>query len=162
VKFEFTVLTPTIQERINLCTLLKESLSRVGIIVNVKPVEFAVLQEMMQEHKFMAAFGGWSTGADPDTSENIWGTGEMRNFGYYSNPEVDRLFKEGRTVFERAERAERYAKIHEITYNDQPYMWLYFRSSFYAFSKSLRGYNFSPRGPYHYGPGFASIYKVKQ
>ena len=38
--------------------------------------------------------------------------------------------------------------------------WLYFQSAFYAFNKELRGYKFSPRGPYHYGPGFSSIWRA--
>jgi peptide/nickel transport system substrate-binding protein len=35
------------------------------------------------------------------------------------------------------------------------------RNSFYGFSKSLRGYVFSPRGPYNYSPGFGSIWKPR-
>jgi peptide/nickel transport system substrate-binding protein len=160
-KFEFSILVASIPDRIKLCTLLKENLAQIGILCNVRPVEFAVLQEKMQNHEFQAAFGGWGTGTDPDTSENIWGTGEMRNYGFYSNKEVDKLFELGRLEFDRQKRAEIYAKIHEIIYADQPYTWLFFRNSFYAFSKQLRGYNFSPRGPFHYGPGFSSIYKTK-
>jgi peptide/nickel transport system substrate-binding protein len=46
-----------------------------------------------------------------------------------------------------------------LLWADQPYTRLYYRNAFYGFNKSLRGYVFSPRGPYHYGPGFSSIYK---
>ena len=35
---------------------------------------------------------------------------------------------------------------------------VYFRNAFYGFNKELRGYAFSPRGPYSYGPGFDSIW----
>ena len=56
-------------------------------------------------------------------------------------------------------RAKIYGKIHELLYEDQPYTWLYFRNSFYGFNKDLRGYVFSPRGPYGYGPGFSSLWK---
>jgi peptide/nickel transport system substrate-binding protein len=31
----------------------------------------------------------------------------------------------------------------------------------YAFNKSLRGYMYSPRGPFHYSPGISSIWKAK-
>jgi peptide/nickel transport system substrate-binding protein len=160
-KFEFGIVVPTIPERIKVCTLLKENLAQIGIICNVRPIEFAVLQEKMMNHEFQAAFGGWGTGSDPDTSENIWGTGHERNYGFYSNKEVDKLFDLGRKEFDRKKRGALYAKIHELTYADQPYTWLFYRNSFYAFNKQLRGYTFSPRGPYHYGPGFSSIYKVK-
>ncbi|HLJ12057.1 MAG TPA: peptide-binding protein [Planctomycetaceae bacterium] len=161
VKFEFSIICPTVPERVKLCTLLKENLAQIGVICNVRQLEPTVLQDMMLNHKFEAAFGGWGTGADPDTSDNIWATGEGRNFGFYSNPKVDELYKQGRLEFDRKKRGEIYGKIHSLIFEDQPYTFLYFRNSFYAFSKKLRGYNFSPRGPFHYGPGFSSIYKAK-
>ena len=159
VPFEFTVVCsqqPMAQE---ICTLLQQSLDRIGVRVNVKPTEFTVLQQLLLENRFDAAFGGWGTGTDPDTSENIWATNAGRNFGSYSNPEVDRLFVEGRTEVDRAKRAEKYSRIHELLWEDQPYTWLYWRNSFYGFSKDLRGYVFSPRGPFHYSPGFGSLWK---
>ena len=159
VPFEFTILcnqTPIAQE---ICTLLQQSLERIGVRVNVKPTEFTVLQQLLLEKKFDAAFGGWGAGADPDTSANIWASGEGRNFGSYSNPEVDRLFVEGRTEVDRAKRAEKYARIQELLWEDQPSTWLYWRNSFHGFSKDLRGYVFSPRGPFHYSPGFGSLWK---
>lgn len=161
VKFEFSILCPNVPDRIKLCTLLKENLAQIGVICNVRQLEGTVMQQKMLEHDFQAAFGGWGTGTDPDSSDNIWATGEGRNFGYYSNPKVDELYKLGRLEFDRKKRGEIYGKIHQLIYDDQPYTFLYFRNAFYVFNKQLRGYNFSPRGPYHYGPGFNSIYKVK-
>ncbi len=49
-------------------------------------------------------------------------------------------------------------RIQELLYEDQPYTWLFWRNSFYGFSKQLRGYVFSPRGPFHYSPGFSSLW----
>ena len=46
-----------------------------------------------------------------------------------------------------------------LLWEDQPYTWLYFRNAYFGFNKQLRGYNFSPRGPYNYGPGFDAIWK---
>jgi peptide/nickel transport system substrate-binding protein len=159
VTFEFTILTSNRQDRIDICNLLKQNLGQIGILCNVRPLEFTVLQQLTQEHKFHAAFGGWGTGTDPDTSENIWGTDEERNFGQYSNPEVDRLFDEGRREFDPEKRAEIYGKIHTLLYEDQPYTWLFTRNAYYGFNRRLRGYMFSPRGPYNYGPGFGSLWK---
>ena len=158
VPFEFTVLSSQQPIALEICTLLQQSLERIGVRVNVKPTEFTVLQQLLLEKKFDASFGGWGAGADPDTSSNIWVTGEGRNFGSYSNPEVDRLFVEGRTEVDRAKRAEKYARIQELLWEDQPYTWLYWRNSFHGFSKDVRGYVFSPRGPFHYSPGFGSLW----
>lgn len=159
VDFEFSVLTSNRQDRVDICTLLKQNLGEIGIKVNVRPLDFTVLQEKMQKHEFQASFGGWGTGTDPDTSENIWGTNHDRNFGRYSNPRVDELFDKGRHTFDVAEREKIYQEIHRLTYDDQPYMWLYFQNAYYGFNRSLRGYKFSPRGPYSYSPGFSSIWK---
>jgi peptide/nickel transport system substrate-binding protein len=161
VPFEFTLLVNQHPFRIAICTLLKENLEQIGVIANVRPVEVTALQEMMQKKSFQACFSGWGSGTDPDSSENIWKTGEMRNYCGYSNPEVDRLFAEGRRELDRSRRAEKYARIQEILYEDQPYTWLFWRNSFYGFSKSLRGYAFSPRGPYHYSPGSGSLWKPR-
>lgn len=159
IPFRFTIMTANRPLSLSICTLLKENLDQIGIICEVKPTEFTVMQEKARNHQFQAMFGGWGTGTDPDTSINLWKTGAARNYGQYSNPEVDKLFQEGRREFDKDKRAKIYGKIHELLYEDQPYTWLYFRNSFYGFNKDLRGYVFSPRGPYGYGPGFGSLWK---
>ena len=162
VPFEFSIVVNQQPLRIAICTLLKENLDQIGIRLNVRPVESTVLQDLTLNRKFQAYLGGWGAGTDPDTSENLWKTGAMRNFCNYSNPEVDRLYAEGRQEFDRSKRAKKYGRIQEILYDDQPYTWLYWRNSFYGFSKEVRGYVFSPRGPYHYSPGFGSLWKPQQ
>ncbi len=158
VKFEFSVMCSNQQLRIDICTSLKESLDRIGIVCNVQPTEFTVMQERAREGKFQAQFAGWGTGADPFSTENLWGTGQERNYVNYSNKEVDDLFAKAKFELERDKRAEYYRKIDDILWEAQPYTWLYYRSAFYGFNKNLRGYSFSPRGPYSYSPGFDAIY----
>ena len=158
IPFEFTLDVVNYESRIRIATLLKECLDAIGIICHVKPTEFTVLIEKQRTHKFQAAFAGWGTGADPDTTANIFKTGEGRNYGFYSNTKVDALFEKARREFDDEKRAEIYGQIHMLLWEDQPYTWLYNRNSFYGFNKKLRGYNFSPRGPFLYGPGFSSVY----
>jgi peptide/nickel transport system substrate-binding protein len=161
IPFEFTLLCSQFEDRIQTCTLMKECLDSIGIICNVKPTEFTVLTQLMMDGNFQAEMGGWGSGADPDTSANIYKTGEERNYGSYSNPKVDELFIQARHEFDRDKRMALYGEIHKILWEDQPYTWLYYRNSFYAFNKKLRGYNFSPRGPFHFSPGFGSIYAAE-
>jgi peptide/nickel transport system substrate-binding protein len=159
VDFRFTVLTVNKQDRVDICTLLRESLDQIGVKVDVKPLEFPVVIDALQNKKFQAAFGGWGTGADPYTLENIFATGKDRNYGSYSNPAVDKLFEAGMRELDPENRVKVYQEIAQILYEDQPYTWLFHQNAFYGFNKSLRGYMFSPRGPYTYGPGFSSIWK---
>jgi peptide/nickel transport system substrate-binding protein len=162
VDFEFTIVTSNQPLRIAVCTLLKNNLEAIGVRCNVSPLDFPTLQEKVRKHEFQAHMGGWGTGADPDTSDNLWVTGEGRNFVQYSNRKVDELYEQGRKEFDRQKRAAIYAQIHEILYEDQPYTWLYFRNAFYGVNKDLRGFVVSPRGPYTYGPGFDAIWKPMQ
>jgi len=160
VKFEFSIMVRQDPLRVRICELLKFNLEQIGVTCNIAPMEATVLQERILNKEFQASYGGWGSGADPDTSDNVWATGQGRNFGSYSNPEVDRLFEEGRKEFDREKRAKIYARINDLIYEDQPSTFLFYRNSFYGFNRQLRGYNFSPRGPYHYGPGFSSLYQA--
>jgi peptide/nickel transport system substrate-binding protein len=158
-RFEFSIIVVNAAERVAICNLLRQNLSELGIICHVRPLEFTVLQEKTLKRQFHAHFGGWGTGTYPDTTENIFKTGSPRNYGGYSNPEVDALYEEALRSLDDTRREEIFRRIHLLLYEDQPYTWLFFRNSFYAFNKKLRGYNFSPRGPYNYSPGFGSVWK---
>jgi peptide/nickel transport system substrate-binding protein len=159
VPFEFTMLTYQTETGVQAAVLLKTSLEQVGVICNVKPTEFTVLVDSTQKKQFEAAMGGWGSSTDPDGSSNTYMTGEARNYGSYSNPRVDELFREGRRELDHERRAAIYAEIHKILWEDQPYTYLFYRNAFYAFSKKLQGYNFAPTGPYLFDPGMYSIFK---
>jgi peptide/nickel transport system substrate-binding protein len=167
VKFEFTLkfgAGSKVAERI--CTLTAENLSQIGIRCIVKPTEFTVLTDDAKKHNFDAMCAGWGSGADPDDSENLWTTKALqtggRNYTQYRNKDVDAWFEAGRREFDRTKRAEIYSKIALKLWEDQPYTWLYYRSSMYSFNKSIRGYMHSPRGPFHYSPGVFSLWKAKK
>ncbi len=159
VPFEFTLLTYQTETGIQASVLLKSSLEQIGVICNVKPTEFTVLVDSQQKKQFEAAMGGWGAGTDPFSSENMYGSDQPRNYGSYSNVEVDKLFKAGLRELDHEKRKKIYAEIHKLLWQDQPYTWLFYRNAFYGFSKKLRGYNFAPTGPYFFDPGMMSIYK---
>ncbi|MEZ6050677.1 MAG: peptide-binding protein [Planctomycetaceae bacterium] len=166
VPFEFTItIANASQTGIKICELLKSNLDQIGVICNIKPTEFTVLQEQARNHKFQAQCAGWGTGADPASGKNLWTTKAIeqngRNYVSYSNPRVDELFELGEREFDRDKRAKIYGEIATILWDDQPYTWLYFRSNFFAWNKDVRGYMFSPRGPYGYSPGLSALWKPK-
>jgi peptide/nickel transport system substrate-binding protein len=158
IPFEFTLLVSNKPDRIAICNLLRENLENIGVECKIQPLEAAVFQERVFKKQFQAEMAGWGAGADPSTSKNVYGTDEDRNYGAYTNKEVDRLFDEGEHEFDREKRGEIYGQIANLIYEDQPCMFLYEQSSFFGFNKRLRGYKFSPRGPFSYGPGFSSLW----
>jgi peptide/nickel transport system substrate-binding protein len=99
---------------------------------------------------------------DPDTIRNLWHTDAIkngRNYVGYSNPRVDKLLEKGSQELDRAKRAAIYAEIDRILYEDHPLTVLFYQSTLWAFSKSLRGYRVSPKGVHGLAPGFYSIWK---
>jgi peptide/nickel transport system substrate-binding protein len=165
VPFSFTVLVRQHDtERLNNCALLKECLEKIGVRCQIQQVEATVLFDRLKKHEFQAYYGGWRTGTDPDDADNLYITEAIedgRNFLRYSNPEVDRLFVEGRREFDQAKRAAIYGKIDQIIFHDQPCLFLFWRNSFWGFNNRLRGYMFSPKGPFEYDPGFFSIWTAQ-
>lgn len=158
VTFDFTIITVNKDDRIKICNLLKENLEQIGIRCTVRPQDFPTVIQALVSRDYEAAFGGWGTGTDPYTTENIFKTGEERNYAEYSNPVVDKLFEQGLKEFDFEKRRKIYQRIHEILWEDQPYTWLFYQNGYFAFSKRLRGYEFSPRGPFHFSPGIGAIW----
>ncbi|MEK6234820.1 MAG: ABC transporter substrate-binding protein, partial [Planctomycetales bacterium] len=159
--FEFSILVISRPDRIAICELLKKNLAEIGVVCRIRPLEFTVLQAQTRTHNFQAYFGGWGTGAYPDTGDNLWKTNASRNFVQYANPKVDRLYDLAKKELDDEKRRQMFGEIHTILYEDQPYTWLYFRNAYYGFNKNLRGYQFSPRGPFNYGPGAGSLWKPR-
>jgi len=160
VPFEFQLMTYQTETGIQAATLMKECLEQIGVIANVKPTEFVIIQDKLLKHEFDGCMGGWGAGTDPDTTWNIYGTGQQRNYGQYSNTQVDELFMAGRRERDREKRAEIYGQIHRLLWEDQPVTWLFYRNAFFGFNKKVRGYNFGPLGPFKFSPGFMSIYQA--
>jgi peptide/nickel transport system substrate-binding protein len=158
VKFEFDLVVSNKADRIAICNLFRESLESIGVTCNISPLEAAVFQERVFTKNYQAQMSGWSPGADPYTTKNIFVTGQGRNSGSYSNPEVDGLYEEASKEFDREKQAVLYGRIHQLVNEDQPYLFLYNKNWLYGFNKQLRGYRFSPRGPFHYSPGIEALW----
>ncbi len=159
VPFEFTMLVHDQPLRVRTCELLRDDLARIGVRMSVLPMEHSLLVDRTQARRFEAWHGGWGAAADPDATESAWKTGGLRNLVGYSNPQLDLLYDEGRRELDRTKRGERYARIQELLWEDQPVTWLYWRAGLHAFSKEIRGYVFSPRGPFNFSPGARSLWR---
>ena len=145
--------------------LLKRNLDQIGIRLNPKPTEFTALQDLTQERDFDAMLGGWGSGGEPDSGKNLWTTAAIeqggRNYVAFSDEAVDRLFEVGAYEFDQENRAKLYGRIAQILWAEQPYTFLFYRSSFFGMSNQLRGITFSARGPLLYDGGFEALWKPK-
>lgn len=130
VKFSFTVITNQgNDERKMVLEIIQKRLKEVGIEVKIKIIEWsAFVSEFIDKRRFEAVLLGWGLSLDPDMYD-IWHSSKTKqgefNFVGYSNAEVDGLLLKGRKTFNQEERKNIYHRIHEILYDEQPYLFLY-------------------------------------
>lgn len=128
--FEFTILTNMGNSlRLNAATIIQWRLSKVGIKVDIRVLEWSTLiNEFIDKKRFQSLLLGWSIGLDPDQFD-IWHSSKTRekelNFVSYKNEEVDRLLEQGRRIFKTAERKVIYDRFQRIIADDVPYVFLY-------------------------------------
>jgi peptide/nickel transport system substrate-binding protein len=149
--FEFTIITNQGNEaRIKTAQIIQRRLADIGIKVKIKVLEWSVfLTEFIDKRKFDAVLLGWGLGLDPDNFD-IWHSSKTRqgefNFIGYKNEEVDQLLEEARRIFNQEERKVRYRRIHEVIYDEQPYMFLYVPDSISIVNSRFRGIQQAPIG----------------
>jgi peptide/nickel transport system substrate-binding protein len=150
-KFEFTIITNQgNEERIKVAQIIQRRLKDIGIDVKIKVVEWSVfLTECIDKRKFEAVILGWSLPREPDCYD-IWHSSKTKegefNFIGYKNVEVDRLLIQARMTFDQEKRKTYYHRIHEILYEEQPYMFLYVPDSLSVLHTRFQGIEPAPIG----------------
>jgi ABC-type transport system substrate-binding protein len=126
--FRFTVMLADASEvGLKVLTLTKETMRKAGVVMDIKPVDWTSLLQLIDELKYDAVMLGWSRGQFPDPKP-LWHSGNARpgglNLVRYRNPEVDRLIDEGIKTIPDEERVKLFRRAHELIYEDQPYTFL--------------------------------------
>ncbi len=164
VPFEFTVACPRGGSGTKVANLMVSSLPKIGVRCRlVEPEQVAFFKDLL-DRKYQAFLMAMGTGTDPDTSANLWTTAAIkggRNYSGFSNERVDELYEKGKRELDRKKRAEIYAEIDRIIYEEHPITVLLYQQTLWGFSKLLRGYNPSPRGFYNFSPGPHSVWRKR-
>ena len=128
--FAFTLLTNQgNDQRQKAAEIIQRRLKEIGVRMEIRVVEWsAFLSQFIDTRNFEAVLLGWGLSRDPDLFDIFHSSktkpGEF-NFAGYANEEVDRLIVEGRRTFDQAARQAIYRRIHQLIYEDQPYLFLY-------------------------------------
>ncbi|HEY7036045.1 MAG TPA: ABC transporter substrate-binding protein [Thermomicrobiales bacterium] len=122
--------------------MLKDQLKQIGIDVTPNPQEWGTYLDAVFTHRdFDAAIIGWIGAIDPD--DWLYGrfhTDAQYNIVGYSNPEVDKLLEEGRTLVDQAERKQRYNAAEKIIVTEAPYAFFYLYDQYEALRDYVHGY----------------------
>ena len=126
--------------------VLQRNWQAVGIKVVLQGTEgnlFAT--KVFADYDFDAAIANYSTGGDVAlgvsrlyTTDSIRPGSVFVNGSRYSNPEVDKLFDEGRDAPNQEERAKAYFKVQEILAKDLPVLTLHEQAQINAASINVR------------------------
>jgi len=150
-EFEFTlIVNQGNAERLRTAEMIQKYLKDAGIRMKIRVLEWsALINEFIDKRRFEAVLMGWFLARDPDNYD-IWHSSKTRegefNFIGYNNPEVDKLLEDGRRTFDQAKRQVVYHRIHEILYDEQPYMFLYTGEILPIISKRFKNVEVSPIG----------------
>jgi peptide/nickel transport system substrate-binding protein len=109
--------------------LMKQQLAKVGIDINLLPLEVNAANEQNYIKKdFDLGFASYCNGPDPEigvrrmyVSSNI-GPILFSNGAGYRNDRVDTLFDQAAAAVDRADRAKAYGEIQDIAARDLPYL----------------------------------------
>jgi peptide/nickel transport system substrate-binding protein len=147
--FSFTFKTDPSPLNQQIGQIIQSNLKPAGIKVELEQVEFGTLLEQNDSGNFEAMLLGWSGRIDPDL--NIYDfmvTGGDFNASGYSNPEVDRLLGEARTISDRAQRKELYDQVMEILHEEVPYVYLFHSNitTDFAMQPTVKGFEPYPDG----------------
>jgi len=153
-RFEFSLLIPEEARWFPLIgIIIREQLAAVGVAVNLEYRPFLDCQSLRQSGDFEALISSVVCNPHPCQDRERWTTGREKNYGGYSNDEVDRLFETARRTLDGRKEAALYGKIQELIYEDQPYLFLWQKPTMWAFNRRIHGVELSPFGPVRFYPG---------
>lgn len=153
-RFEFTIITNQGNRRRKMTAeIIQRRLSQVGIKVKIRVIEWSVfIGEFINKRRFEAVLLGWGLSREPDPFD-IWHSSKTKegefNFISYQNKEVDRLIERARRTFDIKERARLYHKIHQVLYEEQPYLFLYVPDALPIIHSRFKGIQPAPAGIFY-------------
>lgn len=121
--FETTILVWNIERFIRWAEAVQAQLAQVGIDAELNVVEFGAALEMAYRGEFEIVNMGWGC-PTLDSDYNLFALfhsaswGPPGNWGFYQNPEVDRLIMVGRTSADMQERERAYHRVMELLHQD--------------------------------------------
>ena len=130
---EFTILTNSNNfERIQIANIIQDDLKKLGMKVNLLPIEFNTLVTKLSVTKdWEAVIIGLTGGIEPHGGKNVWhskGQLHLWNLGPNNElteweKEIDRLFEEGAREFNEEKRRKIYYRWQEIVTENLPLIY---------------------------------------
>jgi peptide/nickel transport system substrate-binding protein len=136
----------------NSLLIAQSQLQAVGIKADFQPLERGPLLEAITGRKFdLVSYGGGVYTVDPDSTSYVlmcqFAQPKGANNPAYCNPDVDRLFMQGRAETDRTKRAAIYQEASALINDDVSHVWLFVADAIYGYSDKLQG--LKPHGDFN-------------
>ena len=149
---EFSIVTNSgSKPRERMSVLIQEDLGKVGIKVNLVPLDFpSLIERISQKFNYECAILGFrNVGLDPNEQMNIW-LSSAENHAW--NPqqkspetaweaEIDKLMRAQASTSNLKKRKEAFDRVQQIVYEQAPFIYLINQNSLSAVSAAVNGAN---------------------
>jgi peptide/nickel transport system substrate-binding protein len=154
-RFHLTLKTSTEEQARLLGAVLQEQWRRVGVDLELRPLELATLLSDAARGNFQLTYSRWvGANNDPDVFEFVFSSKRFppdgANRGHYRNPRIDALVDQIRTETDREKRRALCSEVQKILAEDLPYLPLWFTDVVSVHRRSLGELHLSPTGDYDF------------
>jgi len=126
-EFEFTRSgSDEISERIS--TFIKDSYARVGIVMSVKPIDWAAMSDILKARSFDALTMAWSASAPESDPRQIFHSESIKeggdNFAQWNSPAGDTAIDGIRLTIDDEARRKVWHEFQAVIHDEQPYTFI--------------------------------------
>ena len=155
MRFHVTLKTSTDEQFRVLGAALQEQWRRVGVDLELRPLEFATVLSDAVKGNFQLNLLRWvGANNDPDIFEFVFSSKRFppdgANRGHYRNPRIDALTDQIRTEMDQEKRKALCSEAQKILADDLPYLPLWFTDAISVHRKSLGDLPLSPTGDFDF------------
>jgi peptide/nickel transport system substrate-binding protein len=155
IRLKLTLKTTTEESSRLLGAVLREQWRKVGIDLELRPLEFATFYADVTKGSFDLYTLRWiGVNSDPEFFDFVFNSRKMPpaggNRGHYRNPALDILLDRARVEANREKRRALFQQIQKIVADDLPYMSLWFMDNISVHRKRVTSLQLSPTGDYDF------------
>ena len=117
--------------------MLREDLSKIGVAMNMRGMEFNALVKVIDERSFDAITMMWSVPFESDPYQ-LWHSSQIEegsNYVGFSNGDADAVIEKIRVEFDKKKRDGYFKELQTILHDEQPYTFLFNPATLLAYSK---------------------------
>ena len=155
MRLKLTLKTSTEELSRLLGAVLQEQWRRVGVELNLRPLEFATLYADITRGNFQLYTLRWvGANNDPDIFEYVFHSLKIppngANRGHYRNARLDALLDRARTEGDREKRRRIYSEVQRVVAADQPYLDLWYFDNVCVHRRRVSHVELTPSGDYDF------------